>query len=34
VAHLEDNVGAVDVQLDADDLAQLNDLPAPVGTRF
>jgi aryl-alcohol dehydrogenase-like predicted oxidoreductase len=34
VAHLEDNVGAVDLELTDADLAELDGLPAPVGTRF
>ena len=34
VAYLEENVGAAAVQLTAEDLAALDDLPDPVGTRY
>ncbi|TDC78866.1 aldo/keto reductase [Streptomyces hainanensis] len=34
LAHLEDNVGAVDLELSDADLTELDALPAPVGTRF
>ncbi|MDT0309591.1 aldo/keto reductase [Streptomyces sp. DSM 44917] len=34
LAHLEDNVRSVDLDLTAEDLADLDTLPAPVGTRF
>ena len=32
--YLEENVGAVDVELEADTLARLDALPAPAGTRY
>ena len=32
--YLEENVGAVDVELDADTVARLDALPAPAGTRY
>lgn len=34
LAHIEDNVQAVDLKLTQEDLADLDDLPQPVGTRF
>jgi aryl-alcohol dehydrogenase-like predicted oxidoreductase len=34
VRYLEENVGAVDVELDADTVARLDALPAPAGTRY
>jgi aryl-alcohol dehydrogenase-like predicted oxidoreductase len=34
LAHIEDNVGAADLVLDADDLAELDAVPAAVGSRF
>ena len=34
VARLEENVAAADLVLTADDLAELDALPAPVGARY
>jgi len=34
IPYLEENVGAADVVLSADDIAVLNDLPTPTGTRY
>jgi aryl-alcohol dehydrogenase-like predicted oxidoreductase len=34
IAYLEENLGAADVTLSADDLAELDAIPAPVGTRY
>lgn len=32
--YLADNAGAGDLQLTAEDFADLDDLPAPVGSRY
>ena len=32
--YLRDNVGAADIELTAVDLAELDAVPAPVGTRY
>ena len=32
--YLEENVGAVDVELSAETIAELDALPAPAGTRY
>jgi aryl-alcohol dehydrogenase-like predicted oxidoreductase len=34
LSYLEENVAAADVKLSPEDLAELNSLPAPVGTRY
>jgi aryl-alcohol dehydrogenase-like predicted oxidoreductase len=34
LSYLEENVGAADVRLDADALAELDGMPAPAGTRY
>jgi aryl-alcohol dehydrogenase-like predicted oxidoreductase len=34
LSHLMENIGALDVELDATDLAELHALPAPVGERY